>query len=112
MYCGTLLFVLCACLAAQPGPRVVRNLAVAVTGEGEEQTIHVRNEYSSPATAWILQCETQQGGSRHYWNDQDLSFQTAPIAPGQEIAFKFPQTAPRMRQQMADNGTCSDFHAI
>ncbi len=112
IHCGTLLFVLCACLAGQSGPREVRNLAVTVTGEAEEQTIHVRNEYSSPATAWILQCETPQGGSRHYWNDQELSFQTAPIAPGQETAFKFPQMAPPMRQQMADNGTCSDFHAI
>jgi cytochrome c biogenesis protein CcmG/thiol:disulfide interchange protein DsbE len=110
--CGTLLFVLCACLAGQSGPREVRNLAVSVTGEAEEQTVHVRNEYSSPATAWILQCETPQGGSRHYWNDQELSFQTAPIAAGQEIAFKFPQMALPMMQQMANNGTCSDFHAI
>src|SRR5262252_3520045 len=96
---GALLFVLCGCLASQPLPRVMRNLGVAVTGEGEEQTIHVRNEYSSPATAWILQCETPQGGSRHYWNDQELSFQTAPISAGQEIAFKFPQFPPAMRQQ-------------
>jgi thiol-disulfide isomerase/thioredoxin len=109
---GTLVFVLCACLAGQAGPREVRNLAVTVSGEGEEQTIHVRNEYSSPATAWILLCETPQGGSRHYWNDQELSFQTASITPGQEIAFKFPRMAPPMSQQMANNGTCSDFHAI
>lgn len=109
---GALVFVLCACLAGQPGPRVVRNLAVTVTGEGEEQTIHIRSEYSSPATAWILQCETPQGGSRYYWSDQELSLQTAPIAPGQEIAFKFPQAPPLMRQQMANNGTCADFHSI
>ena len=91
---------------------MVRNVAVTVNGEGEDQTIHIRNEYSSPATAWILQCETPQGGSRHYWNDQELSFQTASITPGQEIAFKFPKMAPAMRQQMANSGTCSDFHAI
>src|SRR5215831_5250032 len=105
---GTLLFVLCTCLSAQP----VRNLAVTVTGEGEEQTIHVRNEYSSPATAWVLLCETPQGGSRHYWNDQELSLQPAPLAPGQEITFKLPQMPPAMRQQMANTGTCTDFHEI
>ena len=109
---GTLLFVLCACLAGQSVPREVRNLAVTLTGEAEEQTIHLRNEYSSPATAWVLQCETPPGGSRYYWNDQELSFQTAPIPPGQEIAFKFPKMAPQMMQQMANSGTCSDFHAI
>src|SRR5260370_36784551 len=108
---GTVMFVFCVCLAGQPGGRVIRNLAVTLTGEGEDQTIHIRDEYSSPATAWILQCETPQGGSRHYWNDQELSFQTASIAPGQEVAFKFPQMAPPMRQQMPNNGTCSDFHS-
>ncbi len=109
---GTLVFVLCACLAGQAGPQVMRNVAVTVKGEGEEPTIHVRNEYSSPATAWILQCETPQGGSRYYWNDQELSFKSASIAPGQEITFKFPQIVAPMRQQAANNGTCSDFHAI
>jgi|SRR5579871_348410 len=112
MRCGTLLFVFCACLAAQPGARVTRNLAVTVNGKGEDETIRIRNEYSSPATAWILQCETPQGGSRHYWNDQDLSFQTTPLAPDQEIEFKFPRQPPPMRQQLADNGTCTDFHTI
>jgi peroxiredoxin len=109
--CGTVMFVFCVCLAGQPGGRVIRNLAVTLTGEGEDETIHIRNEYSSPATAWILQCETPQGGSRHYWIDKELSFQTTPLAPGQEIEFKYPSSPP-MRQQMADNGTCADFHAI
>jgi cytochrome c biogenesis protein CcmG/thiol:disulfide interchange protein DsbE len=109
---GTLLFVFCACLASQSNPPVMRNLAVTMAGVGEELTIHVHNEYSSPATAWILQCETKQGGARHYWNDQDLSYQTTPIAPGQEITFKFPQSPPQMTQRMADNGACSDFHAV
>jgi cytochrome c biogenesis protein CcmG/thiol:disulfide interchange protein DsbE len=112
MRCGTVMFAFCVCLAGQPGGRVIRNLAVTPTGEGADETIHIRNEYSSPATAWILQCETPQGGSRHYWNDQELSFQTTPIAPGQEIEFKFPSPLPPMRQRMADNGTCADFHAI
>ena len=108
---GTLVFVLCVCLAGQTVPSVMRNVAVTVNGEGEEPSIHVRNEYSSPATAWILQCETPQGGSRYYWNDQELSFRPASIKPGQEIVFKFPQMAPPMRQQTANSGNCSDFHA-
>jgi peroxiredoxin len=112
MRCATVMFVFCVCLAGQPGGRVIRNLAVTPTGEGKDETIHLRNEYSSPATAWILQCETPQGGSRHYWNDQELSFETKPIAPGQEIEFTFPSSPPRMTQQLADNGTCTDFHAI
>src|SRR5579872_4646772 len=109
---STAMFVFCACLAGQPGGPAIRNLAVTITGEGGDQTIHIRNEYSSPATAWILQCETPQGGSRYYWNDQELSFQTTPLAPDQQIEFKFPSPPPQMRQQMADNGTCADFHAI
>ena len=103
-------FLFCGCLAGQPDDHVIRNLAVTFTGEGADETIHVRNEYSSPATAWILQCETPKGGSRHYWTDQELSLQTAPIAPGREIEFKMPAPMPRMQQQMADNGTCTDFH--
>lgn len=111
MRCGTVMFVFCVGLAGQPGGRVVRNLAVTLTGEGEDESIHLRNEYSSPATAWILQCETPQGGSRFYWNDQDLSFQTTPLATGQEIEFKNPPL-PQRRQQMADKDTCADFHPI
>jgi hypothetical protein len=106
------MLLFCACLAGQPDGRVVRNLVVTPTGEGQDVTIRIRNEYSSPATAWILQCETPQGGSRYYRHDQDLSLQTAPIAPGKEIEFKFPTPPPQMRQQMADNGTCADFHSI
>jgi thiol-disulfide isomerase/thioredoxin len=112
MRCAAVMFVFCGCLAGQPGGRVIRNLAVTLTGEGADETIHIRNEYSSPATAWILQCETPPGGSRHYWNDQELSFQTKPIAPGREIEFQFPSSPPRMTQQSADNGTCTDFHEI
>ena len=109
--CG-LLLIFSVCLSAQPPARVTRNLAVTVAGEGEDQTIHVRNEYSSPATAWILQCETPQGGSRYYWNDQELSFETKPIAAGREIEFKFPAMPSMMKQRTADNGSCWDFHAI
>jgi hypothetical protein len=112
MRSGTLLFVFCACLSAQPSARVIRNLAVTLTGEGKDETIHLHNEYSSAATAWILQCETPQGGSRYYWNDQELSFQNKPLAPGQEIEFKFPQMPPPMRQQMAESGACADFHPV
>ena len=111
--CGALLLVFCGCLAGQPGDRVVRNLAITLTGEGADLTIHLRNEYFSPATAWILQCETPEGGSRHYWDDQALSFDTKPLAPGQEIAFKFPQIPlSAMKKQPSEAGTCSDFHLI
>jgi peroxiredoxin len=109
--CGILL-IFSVCLSAQPPAGVSRNLAVTVSGEGEDKTIHIRNEYSSPATAWILQCATPQGGSRHYWNDQELSFESKPIAAGQEIEFKYPVMPPAMKQRAADAGTCWDFHAI
>jgi peroxiredoxin len=112
MRCGTLLLLFCACLAGQPAAPVIRDLAVTTTGEGEDKTIHIRNQYSSSATAWILQCETPQGGSRYYWNDQELSFQTTPIAPGREIEFKFPASPAPMMRQMAEGGTCWDFHSI
>ena len=112
MRCGSLLLLFSACLAGQPDARVTRNLAVTLTGQGEDETIHLRNEYSSPATAWILQCETPQGGSRHYWNDQELSFQTAPLAAGQEITFQYPKDPPAMRERMANTGTCADFHPV
>jgi len=108
---GTLFFIFCACLAAQPA-RPVRELAVTFNGDGDNEVIRVRNQYSSPATAWILQCETPTGGSRHYSNDQDLSFQTKPIAAGEEIEFKIPPRNPAMMQQTRDQSTCADFHAI
>ena len=109
--CVTVLLLFSACVAGQPGP-VANNLKVTLTEEGDNQTFHVRNEYSSPATAWILLCETAQGGSRYYWKDEDLSLRTTPIAPAQEIEFKFPSMPPQMTRQMADAGTCSDFHAV
>jgi peroxiredoxin len=111
-----ILFLLfCACLAGQEAAQTVRDLAVARASDTGTVTIHLRNLYSAPATAWILQCQTPQGGSRHYWNDQDLSFQTKLVAPGEEIEFKIqPQRnspAPMM-QQAAEAGTCEDFHVI
>ena len=109
---GILPFVFCVCLAGQPGPGVVRNLAVTVTGEGDEPTIRIRNEYSAPATAWVLQCETPRGGSRHYWNDQELSLQSAPLAPSKETEFKFPRMPIPIGQQTAGDGACKEFHAI
>ena len=110
--CGILLLAAGACLAGQTGAGVRRNLAVTLSGEGDDQTIHLRNEYSSPATAWVLQCETTQGGSRYYWLDQELSFQSKPLGPGQEIEFKYPSPPQQMQQQMAGNGTCTDFHPV
>jgi peroxiredoxin len=110
-HCG-LLLMFSVCLSAQPAAGVTRNLAVTLSGKDADLTIHIRNEYSSPATAWILQCETPQGGSRYYWNDQELSFESKPIAPGGEIEFKFPQMPPMMKQRQAEDGSCEDFHLI
>jgi peroxiredoxin len=109
--CG-LLLMFSACLSAQSPAGVTRNLAVALSGKDTDLTIHIRNEYSSPATAWILQCETPQGGSRHYWNDQELSFESKPIAPGADMEFKFPSMPAMMKQRLTDNGSCEDFHLI
>jgi peroxiredoxin len=107
-----LLLVFPFCLSAQTPAGSTRNLAVTLSGKDADLTIHIRNEYSSPATAWILQCETPQGGSRHYWNDQELSFESKPIAPGGDIEFKFPSMPAMMKQRLAENGSCEDFHLI
>jgi len=70
---GALLLLICACLSGQPVIRETRGLAVTRTTDADWIIIHLRNDYSSAATAWILQCERPQGGSRHAWMDHDLS---------------------------------------
>ena len=103
-----LLSFFCACLSGQPAKR---ELWLTRSSEAGTVTIHLRNEYSSPATAWIVQCETPQGGSRHHWNDQDLSLQTAPIEPGKETEFQIQPRPPAMVARTA-GGSCEDFHVI
>jgi hypothetical protein len=103
----SLLLVFCAGLCGQ---QAARELVLTRSGEGNALSFHLRNRYSATATAWILQCDTATGGSRHYWNDQDLSFQTKPIGAGEEIDFKMPPQPPAMAQRMAEMGTCDDFH--
>jgi peroxiredoxin len=108
MRSASVLLLICACVPAQP----VRNLAVTVSGGEADLTIHLRNQYSSPATAWILQCLAPGGGSRYYWHDQELSFESKPVAPGEEIEFRLPTMPAPMRAQMAENGNCTDFRPI
>jgi cytochrome c biogenesis protein CcmG/thiol:disulfide interchange protein DsbE len=107
---GTLLLLFCACLSGQP-VRATRDLTVSHASDAGTVAIHLRNEYSSAATAWILQCETPPGGSRYYWNDQELSFESKPVPPGGEIDFKIPPR--RMTaQQGPEMGDCEDFRPI
>jgi peroxiredoxin len=108
--CALLLFF-CACLSGQPAAPVKRDLSLTRASDAGTVTIHLRNESSSPATAWIVQCETPQGGSRHHWNDQDLSFQTTPIEPGKETEFEIRPRPPAMVARTAE-GSCEDFHVI
>jgi len=105
-----LLIVFGTGLCGQQAPQPARELVLTRSGEGDALSFRLRNEYSAPATAWILQCETPAGGSRHYWNDQDLSFQTKPIGPGEAIEFTIPKRMPAMAQQMGDMGMCDNFH--
>ena len=107
-----LLPLLCACLCGQAPAPPTRNLAVTRASEAGTATIHLRNAYASAATAWNLQCETPGGGSRYYWNDQDLSFQTTPLAPGEEIEFTIRPRPAAMMQRVSDTSTCDDFRLI
>jgi peroxiredoxin len=106
-----LLLFFCACLSGQPAAPVKRDLSLTRASDAGTVTIHLRNEYSSPATAWIVQCETPQGGSRYHWNDQDLSLQTAPIEPGKETEFEIRPRPPEMVTRIG-GGSCEDFHLI
>ncbi len=105
MRCCTLLFVSCAYLSGQPA----RDLSLTVTDVGGAKSYHLRNQYSSPATAWILMCETDKGGSRYHWDDQELGLEPKPIDPGKEIEFKIPPRPAMMVQQTGDSSTCDDF---
>jgi peroxiredoxin len=109
---GTLLLLFCACLAGQPAAQETRDLIATRSSDAGTVTIHLRNQYSSPATAWILQCQVPGGGSRHYWDDQDLSFQTTPIDPGKEIEFQIRPRPAGGRMPQVNNGTCEDFRPI
>jgi peroxiredoxin len=107
-----LLLLSCTCLYGQPAAPVKRNLSLTRASDAGTVTIHLRNEYSSPATGWIVQCETPHGGSRYHLTDQDLSFQTTPIEPGKEIEFEIGPRPPAMAARIADTGSCEDFHVI
>ena len=95
MLYGVLLVVICAGLRGQQAARGTRELTVTRSGEGDAASIHLRNEYPAAATAWVLQCETPTGGSRHYLNDQDLSFQSKPIGVGRRSTSKCPSVRRR-----------------
>jgi hypothetical protein len=106
-----LLLLFCACLSGQPAAPVKRELSLTRASDAGTVTIHLRNECSSPATGWIVQCETPQGGSRYHWTDQDLSFETTPFEPGKETAFEIRPRPPEMVARTA-GGSCEDFHVI
>ena len=75
----------------QPETSDVRELALTKTVDAEGKlTIHIRNRYSHPATAYTLTChEERPGGSRsaYNWFDADLSPLGKRLGPGEETEF-------------------------
>jgi peroxiredoxin len=111
MRLSTFLLLCCALLSAQTDTRETRGFSVTRASAAGTVTIHLRNNYSASATAWVLQC-TGQGGSRYYWMDQDLSFETKPVAPGEEIEFKITPPPRQAMAQSVEAPQCEDFHPV
>ena len=114
MKTGSIGFILVFCLGAagQVNPAPVRILAVTLTGEGPSFKAHVRNDYSSAATAWILQCETAQGQWVHNWHDEELSFETSPLGSGKESEELLPSVPPRMLPGASTAHTCANIGVV
>jgi thiol-disulfide isomerase/thioredoxin len=94
----------------------VRELAMTQSEKDGAVTFHIRNHYSSPATAWIVACRGEAGRaseSRWHWTDQETGLDGKPLAAGAETEFKFPA-----RQSLTGKaGTemaapCGDFHVV
>lgn len=100
---GILLTAFCACLSSQPA-REMRELAVTRASDAGTVIIHLRNEYSAPATAWILQSVMPAGGSRHYWNDEEPQEIVTPKPIYESLCccpFANPQSAQRRATELS-----------
>ena len=118
MRCVSLFFLWCAFLSGQPVTRDARELALTKSSDAGTTTFHLRNEYSAPATAWIVEChgETDPGiewTSQWHWSDQEIGLEGKPLEPGKETEFRLP---PRRAMPMMGGGesagNCENFRVI
>jgi len=88
--------------------RDARELSMTKTvNEAGGVTIRLRNEYSAPATAWIVECHKPASGgwaSQWHWSDTSLGLDPKPLDPGKETDFAVPKAM--------ITRTCDDFHVI
>jgi len=115
-YCS-LLFLWCICLSGQTVTREARDLALSTTRDAGTTIFHLRNEYRSPATSWIVECHGQSDPgkgwtSQWYWSDQEIGLDGKPLQPGKETEFRntFPKASPMMGGQ--DPGSCENFQLV
>ena len=106
-----------ALLSAQSVPRDARELALTKSTDAGTTTFHLRNNYSAPATAWIVECrvETNHGqavASQWYWSDQEIGFEGKPLTPGKEIEFRIPSIPPNLMKAGPTPAKCENFQVV
>ena len=118
------LIVFSACLFARPQPspavRDARELSMTKTvNEAGNITIRLRNEYSAPATAWIVECHGEsdpgpQWVSRWHWSETDFGLDPKPLDPGKEteVVIRKPMSIANSKFGQQPRGTCDNFHVI
>ncbi len=112
-----LLFLWCASLSGQPAARNARQLTLSKTNDADVTTFHLRNEYSAPATAWIVEChgDSDAGGewtTQWHWSDQEIGLAGKRLEPGKETEYQVPPWANMARQLPASLGKCEDFQVV
>lgn len=110
-----LILLCCSCLHGEPVSRVMRELALSETADAGTTTIHLRNEYSSAATAWMLACHGeavagQEWISQWQWSDEELGLEGKPIEPGKSAEFKI--SPPRAMPGHENPKSCSNFKVM
>jgi peroxiredoxin len=93
----------------------VRELALTATVDAGTTTIHLRNEYSAAATAWMLECHGeairgQQWTSQWQWSDEELGLQGKPIERGKETEVRI--SPPRAMPVYESPNPCSNYRVM
>jgi thiol-disulfide isomerase/thioredoxin len=115
----SLLFLWCAALSGQPATRPARELTLTKTNDAGAVTFHLHNEYSAPATGWIVEChgDPDSGGewtSQWHWSDQEVGLEGKRLEPGKETEYP---AAPwtniaRLRELPASLAKCENFQVV
>jgi len=107
----------CTCIFGQGENRSIRELALTKTVDGGITIIHLLNEYSFAATAWIVECHSlneagTEWASQSRWDDEELGLEGKPLGAQKETEFRMPARPNVGGPQAAPKFFCENYQVI